>query len=66
MAKTLLSTTDLAEYVQVPVNTIYQWIRTGKGPRRMKVGVHNRFRKEDVDAWLESLAEGGPKGKSAA
>lgn len=54
-----LSITDLAEELQVPVRTIYYWRaqRPPKGPRGFTVGKHVRYRREDVDAWIESLLE---------
>jgi excisionase family DNA binding protein len=46
----------LAEYVDVPLGTVYQWNYRGTGPRFIKVGRHVRYRKVDVDAWLEDHA----------
>jgi excisionase family DNA binding protein len=53
----LLSPEDLADYLQVPVKTIYNWRSARKGPRAVKVGRHVRFRQADVDAWLEHNAD---------
>jgi len=52
----LLSPSELALYLGVPVATIYQWRTVGTGPRGSRVGRHTRYRREDVDRWLESKA----------
>jgi len=57
---TLMSTEDLARYLGIPVNTLYQWRHKGEGPRAIRVGRHLRFRREDVDAWLERNADPTP------
>ena len=40
-------------YLSVPVKTVYRWRLTGAGPRGAKVGRYVRFRRADVDSWLE-------------
>ena len=47
---------EVADYLQVPVKTLYQWRYRGVGPRAYRVGRHLRYRWEDVDAWLASRA----------
>lgn len=47
----------VAEYLDIPVQTIYQWRTKGSGPRGIRVGRHLRFRQEDLDAWIESQAD---------
>ena len=44
----------LAEYLDVPLRTVYAWQSKGGGPRFHKVGRHVRYRLSDVDAWLET------------
>lgn len=58
----LLSPTDLAEYLNVPVGTVYNWRSEGKGPRGIRVGRHVRFRQSDIDAWLEQNSD-RPRGR---
>jgi len=54
----LLTVEDLAEYLNVPIATIYAWRYRGKGPRGFRVGRHLRFREGDVEEWLRrQLAE---------
>ena len=54
----LLTIEELAEQLQVPVNTIYRWNSSGGGPVRRKVGRNVRYDQKDVDKWLDSRARG--------
>jgi excisionase family DNA binding protein len=58
----LLSPEQLSKELNgIPVATLYQWRLKGTGPRALKVGRHLRYRRSDVDAWLERCATGdGP------
>lgn len=47
---------EVAEYLGVPVDTLYAWRYRGIGPRGSKVGRHVRYRWEDVDRWLDEKA----------
>ncbi|MBI2833934.1 MAG: response regulator, partial [Acidobacteria bacterium] len=47
-----LTTDEVLEYLQVNLRTIYRLIKAGKIPA-VRVGRQWRFRKRDVDAWLE-------------
>ena len=48
----LLSASDLAEYLGVPVSTIHYWRARRQGPRGFKVGKRLVFRAQDVASWL--------------
>ncbi len=50
---TYLTTGQVAEYLSVPVSTLYQWRHRGLGPRAARVGRHLRYRRSDVDRWVE-------------
>jgi excisionase family DNA binding protein len=52
----LLSVEELSDFLQVPEATLYQWRCKGTGPRGIKVGKYVRYRRTDVDAWLEARA----------
>lgn len=54
MEQSLLSPAGLAEYLDVPVATIYQWQHKGTGPTARRVGRHLRFLPQDVTDWLSS------------
>jgi excisionase family DNA binding protein len=46
---------QVAAYLRIPVNTIYQWRTRKYGPPGRRVGKHLRFNAADVKAWFESL-----------
>lgn len=48
-----MTTEQVAEYLTVPVSTLYQWRHRGLGPRAARVGRHLRYRHSDVDRWVE-------------
>jgi excisionase family DNA binding protein len=52
-----LTVEELAEELRLPVQTIYAWRYKGAGPRSLKVGRHVRYRRSDVDQWLEDQAD---------
>ncbi len=56
-SKELLATDELAEYLGVPVRTIYTWRARREGPRGIRVGRSLRFRRADVDRWLDQHAD---------
>lgn len=47
----------LAEWIDVPVATIYKWRASGRGPRCHKLGRLLRYRRSDVESWLSAHAE---------
>ena len=53
----LLSPEDLAEYLGVPLKTVYRWRYRGEGPASYRVGRHVRYKLEDVEVWLQSRRE---------
>ena len=53
MDEGFLTTSEVLEYLQVNLRTIYRLIKAGKIPA-VRVGRQWRFRKRDIDAWLES------------
>lgn len=56
---TFLTTEEVLEYLQVNLRTVYRLIKAGKIPA-VRVGRQWRFRKRDIDAWLDSQrARGG-------
>ncbi|MGB9359856.1 MAG: helix-turn-helix domain-containing protein [Acidimicrobiia bacterium] len=58
----LISAQELAEYLDVPVATIYAWRYRGQGPPGLRVGKHLRYRSIDVDEWIESRLEDSKQG----
>src|SRR5580765_2511853 len=51
--ESFLTTEEVLEYLQVNLRTVYRLIKAGKIPA-VRVGRQWRFRKRDIDAWLES------------
>lgn len=52
-----MTTPQLASFLGVPVSTLRKWRREGTGPRAFKVGRHLRYRRADVEVWLERRAD---------
>lgn len=52
-----LTTEEVLEYLQVNLRTVYRLIKAGKIPA-VRVGRQWRFRKSDIDAWLERQRSG--------
>ena len=52
----LMTTAEVAAYLRVPVTTIHYWRHLETAPRAMKVGKHLRWRRTDIDAWLDEQA----------
>jgi excisionase family DNA binding protein len=57
-----LTTEEVLEYLQVNLRTVYRLIKAGKIPA-VRVGRQWRFRKRDIDAWLDAQR---PRGERAA
>jgi len=51
--ETFLTTDEVLEYLQVNLRTVYRLIKAGKLPA-VRVGRQWRFRRSDIDAWLDS------------
>jgi excisionase family DNA binding protein len=66
MDETFLTTEEVLEYLQVNLRTVYRLIKAGKIPA-VRVGRQWRFRKRDIDAWLDSQRpRGGSRAAAAA
>ena len=53
----LLSLPQLARYLGMAERTLYVWAQQGRIPA-FKIGVTWRFRRSDIDAWLETQRAG--------
>ncbi len=49
----LLTVQDLADYLDVPIATIYAWRYRRQGPPGFRVGRHLRFRWSDIESWID-------------
>src|SRR5919107_2623459 len=63
--ESFLTTEEVLEYLQVNLRTVYRLIKAGKIPA-IRVGRQWRFRKRDIDAWLESQRPRGGRPVPAA
>lgn len=52
----LMTMDDLSEYLKVTRRTIYDWVKHNKIPALKLVGQW-RFKKDKIDAWLDSKSE---------
>ena len=55
-----LTTEEVLEYLQVNLRTVYRLIKAGKIPA-VRVGRQWRFRKRDIDAWLDTQRPRGDR-----
>jgi excisionase family DNA binding protein len=53
----LMSITELADYLGVPVKTIYEWRQNGRGPVGIRMGRHLKFAVSDVREWVQERRE---------
>jgi excisionase family DNA binding protein len=65
MDETFLTTEEVLEYLQVNLRTVYRLIKAGKIPA-VRVGRQWRFRKRDIDGWLDSQRARGSARQTAA
>jgi excisionase family DNA binding protein len=59
-----LTTEEVLEYLQVNLRTVYRLIKAGKIPA-VRVGRQWRFRKRDIDAWLDAQRPRGERAGAA-
>jgi excisionase family DNA binding protein len=65
MDEGFLTTEEVLDYLQVNLRTVYRLIKAGKIPA-VRVGRQWRFRKRDIDAWLESQRPRATRGAASA
>ncbi|MFE9745994.1 helix-turn-helix transcriptional regulator [Saccharothrix saharensis] len=49
---------EVADFLGIPVNTLYQWRSKNYGPPGKRIGKYVRFVPDQVKAWVESLPDG--------
>ncbi|MBV8932372.1 MAG: helix-turn-helix domain-containing protein [Kutzneria sp.] len=47
---------EVAEYLDIPVQTIYPWRTRGYGPPGRRIGKHVRYLPADVVEWFTTLS----------
>jgi excisionase family DNA binding protein len=53
MTDKLLTQQQLADELEVSLRTLERWRQEGTGPTFIRVGRSPRYRRADIDAWLE-------------
>ena len=56
----ILTTSELAEYLGVQTQAIYDLRNDGRGPAGFRVGREIRYRISDVERWLDGFHEPEP------
>jgi excisionase family DNA binding protein len=62
----LMTQDEVAEYLAVRLGTVLAWRARHIGPRGYRVGKHVRYRRSDVDHWLEQRADKPREGGDAS
>ncbi|HHH31785.1 MAG TPA: DNA-binding protein [Polyangiaceae bacterium] len=60
MREDILTIKEVAEYLKVTERTLYRLAQEGKIPA-FKVGASWRFKRADIDAWIEAQKPGTAK-----
>lgn len=51
--KSMWTPEQVADFYQVPVQTIYLWRSKGYGPRPRKIGKHLRYKPDEVENFFD-------------
>ena len=57
LVEPLMTAEDISGTLVVPLATVYQWRSRGLGPPAIKVGKHLRYRRRDLERWLDEQAK---------
>jgi len=57
----LLTLDDVVAYLGIPKNTLYRWRVDGHGPRAVRIGKHLRYRRTELEAWLDANTDERPE-----
>ena len=49
---------EIAEFLRVPVQLLYRWRYERRGPPSFRIGRYVRYRRVDVERWLDRQASG--------
>jgi len=66
MQTELLDMDDLSALLRIPVGTLRNWRVSGDGPPGFRVGKHVRYRRQDVETWMEERAHEDAARRSVA
>jgi excisionase family DNA binding protein len=57
----LLTLPEVAEYLRIPLSTLYQLRHQGKAPRGYRVGRRVIVARSELEAWLRAQADPQPR-----
>ena len=57
---------DLADFLAVPVATIYGWRHRRTGPPGFRIGKHVRYRRSDIEQWIDHQLEDSARDPGSA
>jgi excisionase family DNA binding protein len=60
MDEPLMTPQEVADFLGLPIATLQTWRAKRSGPRGYRVGKHVRYRREDLEEWLEGQADPRP------
>lgn len=52
-----LSYSEVAERLNIPLRSLYQYNKEGRGPKTVRVGRHLRVSIHDLEEWLREQAK---------
>jgi predicted DNA-binding transcriptional regulator AlpA len=55
----LLTPEEVADWIRRPITTLYNWRSRRVGPPAIRVGGRLRYRRADLEAWLEANTSRG-------
>lgn len=65
MPEQLWTANETADYLHVKVKTLHNWRSRRVGPPAVKVVGALRYRRAEVDSWLQKQRDGEPDGSAA-
>jgi excisionase family DNA binding protein len=49
----LMTPQEVADYLRIPLRTVYLWRSKGIGPPGKTIGRHLRYRRSALEAWID-------------
>ena len=53
----MMTTVEVAEMLNIPLETLYAWRQRRLGPLGCRMGRHIRYRRSAVESWLETQVD---------
>jgi excisionase family DNA binding protein len=51
----VLTPDEVADFLKIPKSTLYSWRSHRAGPKAIRVGRHLRYRRRDLEGYLDDL-----------